>query len=144
MPGDLGYGTVPRGPVPVRSGLPRRTKLYAVSVVSLLLVGCIVLTAWHQAYSDEGSVDYTELMARGDELDRKYMAAEAQGQAGRNLIKKMQQIWFIGSRARVSNMVDLSKDATSLAIELMTAEVGDPSCLFFSSLGVQNAFTSKH
>jgi hypothetical protein len=117
-----GYGTLPRGPVTVRSGLKRRTKLYVVSAAAFTLAGCICLLAWN-AQQDADAPLYSELLARGDELDRKYMAAEAQGQSGRSLIRKMQEIWFIGSRSRTGNLVDLSKDATSLAIELMTADV---------------------
>jgi hypothetical protein len=117
-----GYGTLPRGPpVPVRSGLKRRTKLYVLSAAAFTLAGCVCLLAFQQQDADASL--FTELLARGDELDRKYMAAEAQGQSGRSLISRMQEIWFIGSRSKTGNMLDLSKDATSLAVELMTAEV---------------------
>lgn len=66
----------------------------------------------------------TLLVGEGmDDLDASYLAAETKGQGGGELLKRLQEIWFVG--AHKDGLGGISAHANSIATELMSAEVRD-------------------
>ena len=55
----------------------------------------------------------------GDNIDQKFLVAEASGKDGRAFLQKLQNIWFVSSQKKLDAV---AKETTRLATKLQTAE----------------------
>jgi len=99
-----------------------RTKarvLYAVAAACVASV-CMIAVAVSTS-SPSGGLPSVLIGEGMDDMDVSYLSAEASGKDGDSLLKRLQEVWFVG--AHKDGLKDLSAQANSLATQLMSAEV---------------------
>lgn len=99
-----------------------RTKVRVLYAVAAACVASVCMIAVAVRSSSQSGVLPSMLIGEGmDDLDVSYLSAEAKGEGGDSLLKRLQEVWFVG--AHKDGLKEVSAQANSLATQLMSAEV---------------------
>jgi hypothetical protein len=99
-----------------------RTKARVMYAVAAACVASVCMIAVAVSTSSPTGEQPSVLIGEGmDDMDVSYLSAEARGKDGDSLLKRLQEVWFVG--AHKDGLQDVSAQANSLATQLMSAEV---------------------